>query len=867
MRSWHLIISIFIVFLLAQNPVALKAKTIDPIPFSDTIEFINRYKPRIYDNDLLRQHRDSVYMIHLQLIPILKDIGRYKDAVHLMDELLRLYIEDGEYQSAKSLVDEISWISDSTSDSFIDMIAAFCYSYYYKGTSQFDSSLVYKNLAYDLALERKDTFHLVLLIEQIVDLALHEELVVEDVLEKIEKAILWTPGIWDEKHRILGLILMRGKYYLDHKEFDQAIEDLEYALHIYKELETEDGIDRFSSQYCLSLLADAYYGIEQYKKAFNFMKLSAQLREELFSLEKVEKAQRLLKELEFEKQQRKLDRVEAEHQLAIMRKDQQEMTFLVSGLVLVLITFSLLITIFQIIKRRKSDHKLFQVQRDLQLQKAHFYTNITHEFRTPLTVILGMVQKINNIEIRNLINRNAQNLLDLVNQLLDISKADANLLQLDMIQSDMVDYLNYLTESFYSKAENQKIRLICTSDLPELIMDFDQEKIKQIHFNLVSNALKYTSSGGKIVICLNQDENHLVWQVKDSGCGISAEQLEKIFERFYQAPDEPMNKVQGSGIGLSYAKELIELMNGKIEIKSEKGIGTTLKITLPISNKAPIQTIANANPGKALINSPSEFVETNNNRKLGDPPLVLVVEDNKDVGRYIVTCLSPRYRCELAVNGAQGLKLSKSLVPDIIVSDVMMPSMDGYQLVAQLKKDIRTSHIPVMLLTAKSSDSERIFGFKNGADAYLIKPFREEELLTRIENILKAKESLKARILGSLNQSENKLDNPFLANLNELLDVYSSQSNFSINLLCKKVGLSRMQLHRKLKSLVNMSTAHYIREYKLSKAVELLRFEDMNISEVCYACGFSDPSHFSKIFKERFGVSPSSYHAQQIVVS
>lgn len=512
---------------------------------------------------------------------------------------------------------------------------------------------------------------------------------------------------------------------------------------------------------------------------------------------------------------------------------------------------------------------------DLHDFKARFYTNITHEFRTPLTVIMGMTENIKKHDKeKQLIQRNSRNLLRKINQLLDLSKLESGSLPLHQVHQDIIVYLQYLTESFYSNATQKNIRLVFHSEEKQVMMDYDEEKIQQVVYNLLSNALKFTSSGGQIIFhasTLDQDDRpYLKLKVKDSGIGIPPENIDHIFDRFYQV-DQAVNGKEGStGIGLALTKELIELMNGRIEVESTEGKGTEFTAYLPITATAVVTTSTAATkaagerqtPQPIAPGIPSEADDHSETSPLADLPELLIIEDNRDIITYIKTVVRHKYKIHTAGNGALGIEKALEIIPDIIISDVMMPEKSGYEVCERLKQDERTSHIPIILLTAKATQSDKVDGLKYGADAYLTKPFDKEELIIRLEKLVEMRRLLQQRYAEHAPASELKepsVDDIFLQKLREHLQLHLSEAEFGVTQLAEAVPMSQMQLYRKLKALTGKTPSLFIRSFRLQKGLELLQKEELNISEIAYEVGFTDPSYFSRVFHKEFGKSPSDY--------
>ncbi|MFK7932182.1 MAG: ATP-binding protein [Saprospiraceae bacterium] len=502
-------------------------------------------------------------------------------------------------------------------------------------------------------------------------------------------------------------------------------------------------------------------------------------------------------------------------------------------------------------------------QRAIELErvKTKLYNNITHEFRTPLTVILGITENIKgHLFEKQLIKKNGKNLLHLVNQILDLAKLEANQLTLNLHQDNIIPYLQYLLQSFQSLAVEKELTLVPYFELDKLVMDYDEIKIQQIVFNLLSNAIKFTPSDGKVIFHVSQNDDLLLLKIKDTGIGIAANKLPHIFDRFYQVDDTSTRKGEGTGIGLALTKELVELMQGEITVKSVLTKGTTFVVKLPITQNAPLKTTANTikKESVTLPLYPSRITSSITNPTTE----ILIIEDNKDVILYLQSLLQSEYKIHTAVNGQDGIERAIELVPDLIISDVMMPEKDGYEVCATLKKDERTSHIPIVLLTAKATQEEKVRGLQDGADAYLTKPFDRAELFTRIEQLLKLRSNLQQRYsqspvittTKSLNREEQFLQKVHSQVLDKLTDINLSVANLAANL-----DLTNNQFYRKVKALSGKTPSQYIRQIRLQKSIELLRQGDLNISEVAYAVGFSDPNYFSRVFHQEFKQPPSAF--------
>ncbi len=529
-------------------------------------------------------------------------------------------------------------------------------------------------------------------------------------------------------------------------------------------------------------------------------------------------------------------------------------------------------------KRLKLEHRLELEQKEserlkeLENFRTRLYTNITHEFRTPLTVILGNAQKLeeqkpdDHAEKKSLslIRRNGSSLLNLVNQMLDLSKMEHGGLPIHYQQGDIVQYLRYIAESFYSLANANNVMLKVVSNEVKILLDYDEEKIRQIIANLLTNAIRHTPSGGKVVVEAAKTGDQLNIKIADTGTGIPEKDLPHIFNRFYQA-DEKMPRYGGTGIGLALTRELVKLLGGSITVESKLDKGTTFLITLPIRNNAPLLESQPITKAEHVPNFPITTIKQQIQPK--EAPQLLIIEDNLDVVEYLNSCLETDYRLEYAYNGRTGIEKAFESIPDIIISDVMMPEKTGLEVTDALKNDARTSHIPIVLLTAKVDIESRIAGLQSGADVYLAKPFHQQELMVTLENLLDLRRKLQTKYQGMINEDfvedlENTVvptdpEQLFLQKLNEAIEAQIDRPELSAEEVAKSIGVSRSNLYRKLSALTGMSFNIYLRTIRLNKAKVLLKDGSLNISEVAYQVGFANHSYFSKHFSKQFGQSPS----------
>jgi DNA-binding response OmpR family regulator/two-component sensor histidine kinase len=540
--------------------------------------------------------------------------------------------------------------------------------------------------------------------------------------------------------------------------------------------------------------------------------------------------------------------------------------------------------------------------KELDTLKTQLYTNFTHEFRTPLTVILGMANQVKNEPEKylgtgtDLIVRNGQYLLNLVNEMLDLSKLEEGKMTLHLIKGDVINFLRYVVESFQSLAAGQQKQFHFLSDTDELDAAFDAEKLRQIVSNLLSNALKFTPAQGNVYISISQevaaqaDHAVLVLRVKDTGIGIPENQVQHIFDRFYQLDNSHTRKAEGTGIGLALTKELVKLMNGSIAVKSPAvgaTKGTEFIITLPLQ-KANEGDVLAAIPlytkEPTTITAPvaDEPVIINNENAQPAAPLILLVEDNADVVAYTASCL-PHYKLAFGKDGNEGFDIAAEIIPDLIVTDVMMPFVDGFEMCKKLRLDERTSHIPIIMLTAKADMQSKLEGLEKGADVYLEKPFHKEELLLRIKKLLELRKQLQqhySKQIGIAHHTETVLadeiitatigeqaEHEFVRKIRELVEANFFNYEFSVEQLCKLIFMSHSQLHRKLEALTGCSPNRFIRIIRLKKAKGLLSNPALSIGVIALDCGYADAGYFARVFKQEYGVTPQEWRMREYKLS
>jgi signal transduction histidine kinase/DNA-binding response OmpR family regulator len=514
--------------------------------------------------------------------------------------------------------------------------------------------------------------------------------------------------------------------------------------------------------------------------------------------------------------------------------------------------------------------------------KVNFFTNISHEFRTPLTLILAFVEDVLttkrlNTKVRKsieLVNENAYRLLRLVNQVMDFRKIESEKMEVKASEQDMLTFVKNVMKSFEPIAIQRNIDFKLITRLQQLSLWFDMSMLDKVLFNLLSNAFKHTENGGKveIIITKNEGEQLAIIMVEDNGKGMDEETTEHIFEPFYQAENEVNRENQGTGLGLSLSKSLMKLHNGDVFCKSAKNTGSQFIITMPLGYEHfDINYLVSENKKfvhqEYLFRSDTTISATDltNKNLTAIDQKILIIEDNQDLQLFLSQKISTFYKINQAIDGQDGIRLAFEIIPDLIICDVNLPSKDGFEITQILKNDIRTSHIPIILLTAKNTIEERIEGTKAGADAYISKPFNVQFLLEQIKNLLFNRQILKETYRSDLIIVQTKktglssIDQIFIDNLTHYIKENYTRQNFQVTDLCDELQLSRSQLYRKTKALLGTSISDHIQNIRLQKAQELLKDHSKSIADVAYEVGYTSPDYFSTVFKAKYNLTPSQF--------
>jgi signal transduction histidine kinase/DNA-binding response OmpR family regulator/Tfp pilus assembly protein PilF len=654
-------------------------------------------------------------------------------------------------------------------------------------------------------------------------------------------------------------------------------------------------------------------GLGKGQAALTYYELSTTLKDSL----KIDEVNRKVLMMEYERQRSEdsLVKVEAnlKRELAFQEKITKEKntrnTYMFAGfgvLFLAGVVFSRMLYIRRANREleRKNAQIALEKERTIESEKAkeRFFDNVSHEFRTPLTLILGpaeeALKKTSDTRLMHglhIMKRNALRMRDMINELLDLSKLEFGKVQLQVSKEEIVGLTTEFLQSFESMADQKDILLRFKSGDQNLPVWIDAEKYRKVLANLLSNAIKFTGEGGEVTVEIdNADKQHAghdgpavegIWiKVRDTGTGIPAEKLPHIFDRFYQVNQPDQIHHGGTGIGLALTRELVELHQGKISVESKPGAGTCFTIFL-LSGKAHFEKahfadeyteanvwqhdIAQTEPETwAIEKEISGHVSEYEVRKKNGLLNLLIVEDNQDMRSYIKAQFEGKYNTHEASDGGEGLHFAIENIPDLIISDVMMPVMDGHTMTEKLKTDIRTSHIPVIILTARASTENKIEGLETGADAYLTKPFDARELQVRVDKLIEQRDRLRVYFSELLENNSNDTfddthlsaqEKEFLQKAMEVINNHLADHDFHVDLFASEMTVSRVQLHRKIKALTGKTPGEQIRTIRLNKAAQMLKNHTGNVSQVADEVGFNSLSWFARVFKDQFGVSPSKF--------
>lgn len=675
--------------------------------------------------------------------------------------------------------------------------------------------------------------------------------------------------------RLVDSYIHLGKFYNVTGEYENSILYLDSAMAIAMEQNFLEEI-RDNAE----LLADSYKQNEDYESALYYAELYKVINDSIKRME----ANALLRSYTMEREyNREIQQKEADLQKAKLMQN-----FAVIALFLVVIS------LFYMYRNYRIKNRANALMAEVDELKTKMFSNISHELRTPLTLLLDPIQQMldddqmqrPSARTLKLMEQNVNKLLGLINQLLDLSKLDSGKLKIELCQGDVIRNLKIIALSFASRAEKRNIHYLVKFPEDGFVTYFDSDKLDKILTNLVGNAIKYTEKGGTVSVNVQVDRESsgklkgdegqpfIQIEVRDTGSGIPEEELSRIFDRFYQVRGKDEPERVGTGIGLSLTKELVDLMQGDIMVESKVNLGTRFLLSIPLGS-------SHLDASEYIILEETQRMEKFHDEQVDsdvkrdqpslvgdDRQIILTVEDNEDIRTHITDHMA-EYHVMEAQDGAEGLQIATEQLPDLVITDLMMPKMDGVELCERLKTDERTGHIPVIMLTAKTSVEDRIEGLETGADDYLTKPFHIKELRVRVKNLIQQRQKLRERfrkelILEPREIAVTSADERFIMQSLEIIEKNMSDEDFSVEQLGSELAMSRMQLFRKIKALTDQSPSEYIRTIRLKRAAQLITSSFGNLAEITYEVGFNNPSYFSKCFRELYGVAPSEYTKTQL---
>ena len=506
--------------------------------------------------------------------------------------------------------------------------------------------------------------------------------------------------------------------------------------------------------------------------------------------------------------------------------------------------------------------------------KSHFFADISHELRTPLTLILGQIESVLETATSDdrakltIAQKHGTRLLLLTDQLLELSMLDAHNIQLRTSEHNIVSFIKSLVLSFEPIATSRDITLEFNSSDDQIYTSFDPDRLEQAICNLISNAFKFTGSPGVITVdVMKEDEEFIQIRVGDNGPGIDAGDLSLIFSRFYRGEGAVKRKNQGAGIGLAITKELVELHKGTINAENKLPSGAVFTLRLPLIHSIKDETSITSRAGAGLAASMlplDDSMDIINGKVMETDTVILVIEDNEDVRAFIRQQLQDEYFIKETSDGIQGISVAQECIPDLIITDLMMPGADGFEVCQKLRSDLRTSHIPIIMLTARSGITDKVEGFEKGIDEFLTKPFNSQELRARIKNLLVQRTLLRSRFSTSTVFKPSEIttvsiDQVFLKKVLSLIETNLADHTYNIDFMAKEMNMSLSQLNRKLHALVGQPAGHILRSMRLQRAADLLKQKAETVAGICYAVGFNDHAYFSRAFKKQFGCTPSEY--------
>lgn len=661
---------------------------------------------------------------------------------------------------------------------------------------------------------------------------------------------------------LLETITTLGNLRLQNNEPQKSLEFANEALLLSKKVGS-----LVSEKNALLLMAESNAALKRFEQSYTNYKAFRIVNDSLLKIQNLEEVQELEAKYQTDQKVQEIELLTTQKELISKQKENQKI-LLLGGLGIT--TLAGIFFFFLYRNRQKTASKL----KELDAVKSNFFANISHEFRTPLTLISGPIEKklaqedltSEDRKEFEMVYRNSNRLVNLVDQLLDLSKLESGNLKLHIKEGNLSLFMRSLVASFEHIAQTQEIDY--SANIDEITTAwFDQDALEKIATNLLSNAFKYATIKGEVQLILRMKEDILELKVYNTG-EIKEEEIATIFNRFYQKDE----RAGGFGIGLALVKELVALYRGRVLAENTPDKKVVFTVQLPYlqeqfsASEIVTQTLEPLEKEELMVTTLPKVADSEMILN-EDAPILLVVDDHEDIRNFVRSSFQKDYQVIEAIDGEDGIEKALKNLPDIIISDIMMPRISGIELCKTLKSDEKTSHIPILLLTAKAEEQTQYEGLETGADDYLVKPFKVKMLETRVKNLVDSRSKLRERysqevVLKPFNIAISRLDEKFIEKLQEVMDTHLTNPDFSVEDFSKTVGMSRMQLHRKLKALTGITASEYLRNERLKLAANLLQHSDVNISEICYQVGFNNPSYFTKCFKELYGCLPSEFSSK-----
>lgn len=727
-----------------------------------------------------------------------------------------------------------------------------------------DTALLIYNKGLEVARKHTTTkFHLCQIVSNIGEVYLDRN--PDLAIQYFNKALKMARETSNNKQAEAGITSDLGRAYTRKKEYAMAEQFLKEGLRLTHQL----GLKRVTGHTYLALV-DLKVREGKSTEALGYLKDYYAVRDSLNNNAMTRQIVELENRYETQRKEQEIKLLEREKQIQIVWRNALIIGFILS--------IAAVIIIYRLQKlRNQKARQLLTIQKELNEKlketdqlKSRFFANISHEFRTPLSLILAPIEEKLNSSVLlpsekeglKLVKRNAYRLLDLVNQLLDLSKLEVGKMELHFKEGNLKEFISVLVASFDSLAENRQIHFSKHISVPSSHILYDADKLEKIISNILFNAFKFTPAGGSVTLSINiaLDSNDLGIKITDTGKGIPERELSQVFSPFYQSRHTADDGQLGTGLGLALVNELVKLHRGEINLTSQVNQGTTIFIVLPLGKEANVENVPEMQP---LISLP-ELSETTTEQEELQSETILIVEDNPELRTFIASCFKSQYNIYTACDGEEGLMLAIAHIPDLIISDVMMPKIDGIALSNLIRSDERTSHIPLILLTAKVDMGSRMEGLRTGADDYLSKPFSTEELQVRVANLIEQRKRLVAKfrqdIAVAISQpKELTLDERFIQRAREIVEASIGDTGLGVEKLADEMHLSRTQLFRKFKALIDTPPSEFINDIRLKRAAELIEAKADTLAQISYSVGFNEQSYFAKRFRKKYGVSPSEY--------